>query len=102
MKTEGNKIVLNFSNTGTGLSTREKNKYGYVYGFSIAGEDKKFVWGRAFISGNSVVVFSDKVANPVAARYGWEINPTEINIVNSDGLLASPFRTDTWKGITEH
>ena len=102
MKTEGSKIVLNFSNTGTGLSTREKNKYGYVYGFSIAGEDKKFVWARAFISGNSVVVFSDKVANPVAARYGWEINPTEINIVNSDGLLASPFRTDTWKGITEH
>jgi len=102
MKIDGNKIIINFSNTGTGLATREKNKYGYVYGFSIAGEDRKFVWARAYIEGNNVVVFSDKVANPVAVRYGWEINPTEINIVNSDGLLASPFRTDKWKGITEH
>jgi sialate O-acetylesterase len=102
MKIDGNKIILNFSNTGTGLSTKEKNKYDYVYGFSIAGEVKKFVWAKAYIKGNNVVVFSDKVANPVAVRYGWEINPTEINIVNSDGLLASPFRTDKWKGITEH
>ena len=102
MKIEGNKIVLNFSNTGIGLSTREKNKYGYVYGFSIAGEDKKFVWAKAYIDGNNVVVFSDKVTNPVAVRYGWAMNPTEINIVNSDGLLASPFRTDKWKGITEN
>jgi len=102
MKTEGDKIILSFSNTGTGLSTKEKNKYGYVYGFSIAGEDKKFVWAKAYIERNKVVVFSDKIANPVAVRYGWEMNPTEINIVNSDGLLASPFRTDTWKGMTEH
>jgi sialate O-acetylesterase len=102
MKTEGNKIILSFSNTGTGLSTKEKNKYGYIYGFSIAGGDKKFVWAKAYIEGNTVVVFSDKIANPVAVRYGWEINPCEINIVNSEGLLASPFRTDNWKGITEH
>jgi len=102
MKISGNKIILSFSNTGTGLSTREKNKYGYAYGFSIAGEDKKFVWAKAFIEGNNVTVFNDKIAHPVAVRYGWEINPTEINIVNSDGLLASPFRTDSWKGITEH
>lgn len=102
MKTEGNRIILSFSNTGTGLTTKDKNKYDYVYGFSIAGEDKKFVWAKAFIEGDHVVVFSERVANPVAVRYGWEINPSEINIVNSDALLASPFRTDKWKGVTEH
>lgn len=102
MEINGNKITIRFSNTGSGLLTKEKNKYGYLYGFSVAGTDKKFVWAKAFIQGNNVLVYSDKVANPVAVRYGWASNPKEINIVNSDGLLASPFRTDTWKGITEH
>jgi len=96
-----NKVIIKFSNTGTGLSTREKNKYGYVYGFSIAGEDKKFVWAKAYIKGDTVIVFSDIVTDPVAVRYGWAINPSEINLVNSADLLASPFRTDRWKGITE-
>ena len=102
MKIEGNKIILNFSNTGTGLSTKEKNKYGYVYGFSVAGKERKFVWAKAFIQGDNVVVISDQIANPVAVRYGWANNPREINLVNSDGLLASPFRTDSWKVTTEH
>jgi len=98
---DGNKVIVSFSNIGTGLSTKEKNKHGYVYGFSIAGEDRKFVWAKAYIQGNNVVVFSDKIANPVAVRYGWQNNPCEINIANSDCLMASPFRTDNWKGITE-
>lgn len=98
---KGNKVIVKFSNVGKGLTTRDKNKYGYVYGFSIAGEDKKFVWAKAYIDGKNVIVFSDEVTSPVAVRYGWADNPTEINIVNSAGLLASPFRTDTWKGITE-
>jgi sialate O-acetylesterase len=101
IKIDGNKVIIKFSNTGTGISTRGKNKYGYVHGFSIAGEDKKFVWAKAYIKGDSVIVFSDMVNDPVAVRYGWAINPTEINLVNSAGLLASPFRTDKWKGITE-
>ena len=102
MTVVGDKVILHFSNTGTTLTTSEKNKYGYVYGFSIAGDDKEFFWAKAYIEGDNIIVFSDKVANPVAVRYGWAMNPTEINLVNSDGLLASPFRTDSWKGITEH
>lgn len=102
MKVEGDKIVLSFTNTGKGLSTKENNKYGYVNGFSIAGADKKFVWAKAYIDGDKVVVFSEKVKNPEAVRYGWSNNPHDDNLVNSDGLLASPFRTDTWKGQTEN
>ena len=33
-------------------------------------------------------------------RYAWADNP-ECNLVNREGLPASPFRTDTWPGITE-
>lgn len=101
MKKEGNKVVLSFTNTGKGLSTKEKNKYRYVNGFAIAGEDRKFIWAQAYISGDKVIVYSDQVSDPVAVRYGWGNNPFDINLVNSDGLLASPFRTDTWKGKTE-
>jgi len=102
MKVDDNKVILRFSNTGIGLSTRDNNKYGYLHGFSVAGDDKKFVWAKAFIEGDNVIVFSDKVAKPMAVRYGWANNPTEINLTNSDGLLASPFRTDNWQCITEH
>jgi len=101
MKKEGNKIILKFTNTGTGLSTSDKDKYGYVKGFTIAGEDEKFVWAKAYIEGNNIVVFSEKIDNPVSVRYGWADNPHDNNLINSSGLLASPFRTDNWKGITE-
>ena len=101
MAKEGNKIILSFTNTGKGLSTQDKSKYKYVKGFAIAGEDQKFVWAQAYIQNNKVVVFSDKVENPVAVRYGWANNPYDNNLVNSDGWLASPFRTDNWTGQTE-
>jgi sialate O-acetylesterase len=35
----------------------------------------------------------------VAVRYGWADNPI-VNLYNSAGLPASPFRTDDWPGIT--
>ena len=99
---DDNKMILTFSETGEGLSTSDKSKYGYIRGFAIAGADQKFVWAKAYIKNqNEVVVFNDQVKNPVAVRYGWANNPIEINLTNSDGLLASPFRTDEWKGITE-
>ncbi len=102
MKTDGNKIILTFDNVGKGLATADKNRYGYINGFTIAGADKKFEWAKAYIDGNNnIVVFSEKIQNPVAVRYGWSDNPYDDNLVNSDGLLASPFRTDDWKGITQ-
>jgi len=32
----------------------------------------------------------------VAVRYAWADDPTECNLYNTDGLPASPFRTDDW------
>lgn len=95
----GNKVYLNFSSTEGGMVANDK--YGYLKGFSIAGEDKKFVWAKAYIEDGKVVVFSKDVANPVAVRYAWANNPDDANFYNKEGLPASPFRTDSWRGITE-
>lgn len=100
MQKEGNKIVLKFTNTGSGLDVH--NKYGYLQGFTIAGADKKFHYAQAKVTGDGeVTVSSDKVSDPVAVRYAWANNPDDANLYNKEGLPASPFRTDTWKGITE-
>ncbi len=99
MKKEDNKIVLSFSNIGGGLKI--KDKYGYVKGFAVAGEDQKFVWAKAFIEGDKVVVYNDEIKNPLAVRYAWGNNPDDANLYNQEGLPASSFRTDDWKGITQ-
>jgi sialate O-acetylesterase len=95
MKTEKNKIRLYFDHTGSGLiCTGEKPTC-----FEIAGEDKVFYPADAQIDGNTVVVFSKKVKNPVAVRFAFH-NGDEPNLFNREGLPASTFRTDDWKIIT--
>jgi len=64
-------------------------------GFAICGEDHKWFWADTKIDGDSVLVWSDKVASPVAVRYGWADNPT-CNLYNAAGLPAPPFRTDSF------
>lgn len=99
MQKENSKIILHFTNTGTGLMA--KDKYGYVKGFTIAGADQKFTWAKATIDGDKIIVSGDAVSDPVAVRYAWADNPDDANLYNKEGLPASPFRTDGWKGITE-
>ncbi len=94
---EGNRIRISFTNTGSGLSAKDGKE---ITGFAIAGKDKQFYWANAIVEGNEVIVYSDKVADPVAVRYAWADNP-ECNLINSEHLPAVPFRTDEWKGITE-
>jgi len=96
MNVEGNKVRLDFEHLGGGLVAGGSES---LKGFSIAGADQKFVWADAKIDGNTVVVSSDKVTEPVAVRYGWADNPV-CNLYNKEGLPASPFRTDDWPGIT--
>ena len=92
MELEGNKAILSFSNIGSGLKV--KDKYGYVKGFAIAGEDGKFVWAKAQLKDNKVVVWSGQISEPKAVRYAWGDNPDDANLYNKEGLPASPFRTD--------
>lgn len=88
---EGNKIVVSFTDTGSGLTTSDGEALGE---FVIAGSDKKFVWAKARIEGNQVIVQSDEVTNPQYVRYAWADNPVNPNLYNKEGLPASPFRTD--------
>jgi len=96
MEVQGNKTILHFDHVGGGLVAKGDS----LKGFTVAGADKKFVWADAKIEGNTVVVSSDKVSVPVAVRYAWAKNPV-CNLYNKEGLPATPFRTDTWPGITD-
>jgi sialate O-acetylesterase len=69
-------------------------------GFAVAGADSHFVWAHAAVRGEQVAVWSEKVKGPLAVRYGWADNPV-CNLYNKDGLPASPFRTDSWVGLTD-
>ena len=91
VKQEGNKLVLSFTNTGTGLMAKGSDSLHY---FSIAGRDKQFVWAKAIIQGNKVIVWNDSITNPVYVRYAWADNPAGANLYNKEGLPASPFGTD--------
>ncbi len=93
MSKEGNKIVLTFTHVGSGLQAKG-DKYGYLRGFSIADADKKFVWAKAYIDGDRVIIENDSVKDPSAVRYGWADNPDDANLFNKEGLPASPFKTD--------
>jgi sialate O-acetylesterase len=93
MTIEGNKIILKFTNIGSGLIVKENDQ---LKSFAICGTDNKFVWANAKIKNNKVVVWSDKVENPVAVRYAWADNPEGANLYNKEGLPASPFRTDEY------
>jgi sialate O-acetylesterase len=83
---------LSFDWVGRGLATRDGKPLSW---FEIAGEDRKFVPAEATIDGATVIVSSEKVKAPTAVRFGWS-QVAQPNLVNKEGLPASPFRTDGW------
>ena len=101
---EDNSIRLTFDHVGKGLMVGKKDgleptteeKSGKLGRFAVSGSDKVWHWADAVIDGDSVVVSSKEVANPVAVRYGYTMNPRGANLYNKDGIPASPFRTDDW------
>ena len=94
MKIDGNKIQLTFTNTGGGLVAHGDSALKH---FAIAGTDSQFVWAKARIENNTVIVWNDTISHPVAVRYAWADNPEGANLYNKEGLPASPFRTDQFK-----
>ena len=105
MKIEGEKIRLSFKNVGRGLRIgvpppdpdgKQPATPQDLTGFGIAGEDGNFVWAKATLDGDTVVVSADEVDHPVAVRYDWGQNPSG-DLYNQDNLPASPFRTDDWQ-----
>ena len=88
------KVIVRFANVGRGLTS--KGSSDSVGAFAVAGADRRFVWARARIEGDHVVVWSDSVPHPVAVRYAWANNPVGANLYSREGLPAAPFRTDAW------
>jgi sialate O-acetylesterase len=96
---DGRRIIIHFKK-GTGPPVA-KDHSGNIRGFAIAGSDRKFRWAEAFIEGDRVIVSSGKVKEPVTVRYAWSDNPGPLDLYNSSGLPAAPFRTDDWTLSTE-
>lgn len=86
--------MLSFDPRGSALAVRGGGAK--AHGFELAGADRQFHPGQAVVSGNRVVVQSEAVPLPVAVRYAWRDNPQEADLVNSENLPASPFRSDDW------
>ncbi|MDQ8184320.1 sialate O-acetylesterase [Pelagicoccus sp. SDUM812002] len=84
-------IILTFDNVGSGLTSTNDEELAH---FAIAGESKQFVWGKAEILGDNVVVSSEEIPEPKYVRYAWADNPDFANLGNEEGLPAAPFRTD--------
>jgi sialate O-acetylesterase len=89
MSIKGRDVVLHFTHRGGGLVAKD----GALRSFTISGDDKVFHPARAEIRGDTVVVHSEVVTDPVAVHYSWSKAP-DGNLFNKAGLPATPFRTD--------
>ena len=90
-----NKIIVDF----------DYSEYGFIFfnskinGFEIAGKDKVFYPATVNVmygeNVSKLTVYSEKVKEPIAVRYGWK-NYLKGNLYNIEGLPASSFRSDNW------
>jgi hypothetical protein len=85
----GDKIGVVFDNVADGLEPTGSP----LAEWEIAGSNGNYLPAIATIVGiDTVEVWSSSVANPVSARYAFSTNPVANNLVNSEGLPASPIR----------
>jgi sialate O-acetylesterase len=96
-QTRDKAIRVTFDQCGTGLKSRDGSP---LKRFEIAGSDKTWHWADAKIDGtDSVLVSSPQVPQPAAVRYAWAANTEGANLVNSEDLPTSVFRTDDWDDV---
>jgi sialate O-acetylesterase len=89
---KGSAVTVAFTHADGGLKSLAG---GPLTGFQIAGSDQQWHAADARIDGQTVVVTSPDVTQPVAVRYAWKDWP-DYSLANGVGLPASPFRTDDW------
>jgi sialate O-acetylesterase len=87
---EGRRVRIRFDYAFGGLRSRDGKPLDW---FTIAGPDGEFVPAQARVDGDSVVVWSEQVEQPKAARFAWD-ETAQPNLVNGAGLPAGPFRTN--------
>ena len=102
MRIEGGKARIRFDYAEGGLMAGHKDgkaptqeiKNGKPGGFAVGNKDGKWAWAEAVIDGQTVVVSSSAIAEPVAVRYACSNSPGKANLYNKAGLPASPFTTE--------
>lgn len=102
MTVDGNRAVLSFDYVGGGLMVGKKegmapaveDPNAKLKWFAIQGQDNRWRWGDAVITGDTVEVSSPEVSVPKAVRYAYAFNPEGCNLYNREGLPASPFTTE--------
>jgi sialate O-acetylesterase len=88
---EGSAMLVHFTQANNGLIAHENP----VQSLELAGADKVFHPAQGLIEGETLLVSSPDVKDPVAVRYAWSNDP-EANLFNGAGLPAAPFRSDKW------
>lgn len=96
MEVRDGHAYLKFDYAPNGLYFSESNPAG----FEVAGEDRVFYPAQArvtpaFWGNEGIEVWSEKVPDPVAVRYGYK-SFVKGSLYNNAGLPASSFRTDNW------
>jgi len=107
-RVEGNKMIVKFANAQGGLvsgfwlppkglilGTRALMNAEYrgpVKGFALAGKDGKFFMAHGVIEGDSVVITTVEVPEPVSVRYAWAENPIA-ELYSAAGLPTAPFQS---------
>ncbi len=94
---KNDKAVITLDNAENGLVIKGSE----VARLYIAGKDSIFYSAKATLKSNQIIVWSDKVKEPVAVRYAF--GNTDIgNIFSKEGLPLGPFRTDRWPVENEY
>lgn len=88
LKQEKGALRVVFDNVADGLKSRDDQPLTH---FEVIGVDSGWVKADAKIDGNSVILTSKEVDQPVAMRFAWH-KLAEPNLVNSAGLPTSAFR----------
>ncbi|HBL75773.1 MAG TPA: sialate O-acetylesterase [Prolixibacteraceae bacterium] len=92
MTVDGSIVKLTFDHANNGLTSYGKE----LENFEVAGENKRFVSAKAFITGQGITLYSPAVEKPVAVRYAFK-DFVVGDLFNIEGLPASSFRTDEWE-----
>ena len=87
---DGHKVFLTFNNA-QGLKCTGKTPEKFL----ISGVDKNFLKANAKIDGNTIILSSKQIKNPLAVRFCFN-DSTRADVFNSEGLPMAPFRTDNW------
>lgn len=87
----GDEMIISFKYAENGFTVKGDK----LSGFEVAGEDKIYHQADAVINAdNTITVKSEKVKEPVYARYLWT-NYSEVALYGANGLPVAPFRTST-------